>query len=221
MDRIGGNMTQKEKTQKTYEKILNAAMQEFGTKSYIDASLNTICTKHHISKGLIYHNFKNKDALYLCCVKECFNKLTFDLKQIEYHGSDIQDNMKELLFARQTFFDKNPYYSYLFFQVLLQPPKHLLKEIRTIRKEFDDFHLERYRELLNTIQLRDGITDKMAIEYFICFQEMFNHYFQRKTEERCELSMIVEEHERRLYQLFQIMLYGIAKQEETINRKER
>ena len=42
---------------------------------YDAVSLNAICGKYQIAKGLIYHNFKNKDELYLYCVKKSFEKL--------------------------------------------------------------------------------------------------------------------------------------------------
>lgn len=63
-------MKKQEKTQKTKERILAAALQEFGTKSYDTASINSICEIGKIPKGLIYHNFEGKDELYLLCVKK-------------------------------------------------------------------------------------------------------------------------------------------------------
>ena len=56
-------MRKEEKTRRTYERILSAAIAEFGTKSYDSASLTTLCNENQISKGLVYHNFKNKDEL--------------------------------------------------------------------------------------------------------------------------------------------------------------
>lgn len=50
------------------------AIEEFGEKGYDNASINTICAKYSISKGLIHHNFKNKDELYLWSVEESFTK---------------------------------------------------------------------------------------------------------------------------------------------------
>ena len=46
-------MKQEERTRITYEKILAGAIKEFGTKSYENASLNTICNENHIAKGLL------------------------------------------------------------------------------------------------------------------------------------------------------------------------
>ena len=63
-------MKKEEKTKQTCEKIVHAATIEFGSRSYDAVSLNAICGKYQIAKGLIYHNFKNKDELYLYCVKK-------------------------------------------------------------------------------------------------------------------------------------------------------
>ena len=57
------------------KKLVHAATIEFGSRSYDAVSLNAICGKYQIAKGLIYHNFKNKDELYLYCVKKSFEKL--------------------------------------------------------------------------------------------------------------------------------------------------
>ena len=57
-------MKKEEKTGLTKERILLAAMEEFGEKGYAAASLNNICAAG-IPKGLLYHNYENKDALYL------------------------------------------------------------------------------------------------------------------------------------------------------------
>ena len=67
-------MKKEEKTKQTCEKIVHAATIEFGSRSYDAVSLNAICGKYQIAKGLIYHNFKNKDELYLYCVKKSFEK---------------------------------------------------------------------------------------------------------------------------------------------------
>lgn len=74
-------MKKEEKTKQTCEKIVHAATIEFGSRSYDAVSLNAICGKYQIAKGLIYHNFKNKDELYLYCVKKSFEKLMSYLEE--------------------------------------------------------------------------------------------------------------------------------------------
>ena len=63
-------MKQEERTELTRKKIMKAAVNEFGTYGYEGGTIGRICKTGNINKGLIYHNFKDKDALYLACMKE-------------------------------------------------------------------------------------------------------------------------------------------------------
>jgi TetR/AcrR family transcriptional regulator len=47
------------------ERIINAALNEFAQKGYKNASTNEIVKKAQISKGLLFHYFKNKKNLYI------------------------------------------------------------------------------------------------------------------------------------------------------------
>ena len=206
-------MKQKEKTQHSRDKILQAATAEFRAKGYQATSINIICSANGISKGLIYHNFKNKDELYLICMKMCFHAITTYLKSTEYMSENVQLSIRNYLHLRQTFFQEHPHYGSLFFQALLYPPKHLSDEIRSIRHEFDAFNIECYKKLLGQVELRDGITDDLALEYFTLFQEIFNGYFQKRALEDHNVTALAEEHELNLTKILDFILYGIAKEE--------
>lgn len=205
-------MKQEERTKRTYQRILSAAIAEFGSKSYESASVNSICSDYHIAKGLIYHNFENKDQLYLRCVKACFDELTAYLESASYPPDDVAGSLRLLLARRQTFFTDHPPYKALFFQTLFQPPLHLANEIRALRRAFDAFHAARYQELLDHIVLRDGITAQAAIAYFFIFQEMFNGYYQTQAADGTDLTLLIENHESKLPALLDLMLYGVAKE---------
>lgn len=205
-------MKQQEKTQRTRERILSAALEEFGEKGYEGASINTICSESQVPKGLIYHNFKNKDDLYLKCVERCYSQMTEYLRSHEQACHDAREDMKALLVLRQKFFSDHPHHAGLFFHSLLQPPKHLLAQIKEARQNFDTFCVERYRNMLGVLSLRDGITEKMAMEYFSVFLEMFNGYFQSKAEQGGDYKALMEAHEQKLSEFLDMALYGIAEQ---------
>ncbi|MEG1748002.1 MAG: TetR/AcrR family transcriptional regulator, partial [Oscillospiraceae bacterium] len=69
-------MKRDEKNLISRRKILDSALAEFGTQGYGMSSVNTICTAGDISKGILYHYFRDKDELYLACVQELFDSLT-------------------------------------------------------------------------------------------------------------------------------------------------
>lgn len=212
-------MKQSEKTKRTKEKIMAAAMEEFGTKSYDAASLNTMCIENQISKGLIYHNFKNKDQLYLQCVGQCYAQMTEYLQRTEDDFTDVQSELQEILHSRQVFFAENPYCCNIFLDSILQPPKHLQGDIRQLKKGYDMYLAKRYRNLLGRLELREGISEDFALEYFIMFQEMFNRYFREKSDKDNEIKSVIENHESKLEQMLNIMLYGIAKETGEVDTK--
>ena len=61
------SVKQNEKSAQSRERILAAALEEFSRRGYEGASLNAVWEERHISKGMLYHHFKGKDALYQAC----------------------------------------------------------------------------------------------------------------------------------------------------------
>lgn len=205
-------MKKQEKTQKTKERILAAALEEFGRKSYDAASVNSICEAGQIPKGLIYHNFKGKDELYLLCVKTCYDEMTATLKAQPFEIRNAKEGLQSFLMIRQRFFQENPHYANIFFNAVLQPPTHLTQELAQLRSGFDEYFSQCYLAVLDCLTLRGGITREMALEYFLAASEMFNSYFQKKAEQNGGYRELIEDHEGRLSAIFDIMLYGIAKE---------
>ncbi|HPB87602.1 MAG TPA: TetR/AcrR family transcriptional regulator [Thermotogota bacterium] len=205
-------MKKQEKTQKTKERILAAALEEFGSKSYDAASVNSICEAGQIPKGLIYHNFKGKDELYLLCVKSCYDEMMAALEVHSFEILDAKESLQNFLMVRQRFFQENPNYANIFFNAVLQPPKHLAQELAQLRRGFDEYFSQCYLAVLNCLTLRDGITKELALEYFLAASEMFNSYFQKIAEQNGDYRELIDDHEGRLSAIFDIMLYGVAKE---------
>ena len=100
----------------------------------------------------------------------------------------------------------------IFFNAVLQPPRHLLEELSQLRVEFEEYFSSCFLELLHCVTLRDGITADTALEYFTAIWEMFNVNFRRRAEAGGGYRTLIEDHEERLSGIFDIMLYGLAKQ---------
>ena len=182
-------MKKEEKTKRTYERIMAAAIVEFGTKSYDNASLTTLCNENQISKGLIYHNFKNKDALYLKCVEVTFHDMTVYMKRRTCKVDSMKESIQNIFSVRQQFFEENPYYCNIF------------------------FNTECFRDLMQQMNLRKGISLEAAMEYFMVFMEMYNGYFQSKSSESNDMHALIKDHEVNLSRILDIMLYGVANEE--------
>lgn len=197
------------KTEKTKEKIRSAALEEFGKNGYEGATVNRICSDNHISKGLIYHNFENKDALYLHCVDYTIRSFVGYMSE---HG--VTDDLHQYISVRFRFFSENPYLSRIFFEAALQPPDHLADAIKPLRQELDEYNTNVYLAALKKMKLRPGVTEKEAIEYYNILQGTFNRYFGSPAYQGAPFSDIISEHEAKLGRILDFMLYGIAKEDE-------
>lgn len=195
-------MKKSEKTELTVSKIMNTAIIEFGTNGYVGSSLNNIC-KSGINKGLIYHNFRDKDALYLKCLEKSRNMFVSLIEE-----SDCLSDLVKYMNVRMSFFREYPHEAHIFFEAVLQPQKHLWHEIKEILQPFYEINKTVYRSVVSNVELRDGITENEAVEYFKLIQRMFNGYF---SSQNMSLDEQVNKHETNLPKMLNFMLYGIAR----------
>ncbi len=208
-------MKREEKNQQSRQKIMDAAMEEFSDNNYAEASLNTICKRGDISKGIIYHYFKDKDELFLACVKECFDALTAHLRnQISIDGDPVEQVLEQYFDTRLAFFDQNPLYLKLFFSAVIMPPPHLVDAISEIRKDFDALNVSVFTSLLQRVPLRSDLTIGEVIDEFKLYQDFVNTQYQMRTIRHARND--IKEHERQCSRSLGILMYGIVAREKAM-----
>lgn len=197
------------KTEITKEKIFYAALEEFGENGYSNASLNNICKKHNISKGLIYHNYENKQALYICCLNYAVDEfISYMNKQgIDF---DIENYMKH----RFAFFNDNRAIARLILEMLLQPPADIFEEFSEVQNKFNAYNLSIYKSAISKLNLREEVTEDDAIEIYSMFQTMLNSYTSNLDFKQDDAESTFFKHEKQLERILNYMLYGIAKEKD-------
>ena len=113
------------------------------------------------------------------------------------------------------YFSEHPLHARIFFEAVLQPPAGLEAEIKKRREAFDRFNQQIYREAISALPLRKGITEATAMEYYAIMQEMFNGYFSSPAYAGKDFMVKIADHEEKLAQMLDILLYGLAKKEKT------
>ena len=76
--------------------IINAAMLLFMEKGYLNTTTQDIVDKVNISRGLLYHHFKNKEDILYCLVEQYSDKL---LRRIHLIAYDEEKNAIEKIRA--------------------------------------------------------------------------------------------------------------------------
>lgn len=196
-------MKREEKNIQSRHKIIANALDEFADKGYGLSSINTICSKGKISKGIMYHYFKDKDELYLTCIRECFDKLTEFLRDSLEEGSKNQ--LQEYFQIRQTFFEKNPLYQRIFCDAIISPPKHLSDEISKIKTDFDNLNISVLTKILKDVNLCKDINIEQVIEIFRLFQDFINARYQMTSYNNFE----IKQHDEISSRALNALLYGI------------
>lgn len=197
-------MKQQQRTEITVARIVEAAIEEFGSRGYSGGSVNNICAAG-INKGLIYHNFKDKDQLYLECLRTSCSRLT---EYVHEQGADC--DLIRYMNARMDFFTEYPREAHIFFEALLNPQITLKDEIDLAMKEFNTLNEKIYSRTVKSLELREGVTFDEALSYFRQMQIMFNGYFSSPAYRDETLEEKIKIHEAGIPKLFEFMLYGVA-----------
>lgn len=196
-------MRQEEKSKKSREHILSYAFAEFAAQGYQGASINAICSAGQISKGLLYHYYADKDALYLLCVERCFRELTACLSDSLKAETVTTDQYFDV---RLAFFRENPLHHGLFCDAVVHPQPHLKEQLAACRADFDSLNEAMLTAILEKERLAEGIGIRDAVWQLRLLEDFISAYLN--TSERALRQP--EEYDRLCRQTLRAMLYGLV-----------
>ncbi len=156
-------MNKTEERAVTRNKMIEAAIVEFGLHGYEGASTNQICAGASISKGLLYHYFKSKENLFLETLRSCmedFRKAEQDTCCGKLTGIDYLAAVYGLHIG---FFAAHPYHYQLIVQFASNKTFPENNEaLQRCREEVWRFGLEALGKFLESISLKPE-TDKEQV----------------------------------------------------------
>ena len=77
--------------------IIDSGIDEFATRGITGASLVRIAGTAGVSVGVIYKYFKDKEDLFLACVRFGLTELTRALKEVAFKSDDLEDSLKAVV----------------------------------------------------------------------------------------------------------------------------
>ena len=211
-------MNREEKNVLSRQRILEAALEEFSQKGYEAASLSNVCVEKGISKGIIYHHFKDKEELYLLCVERCFAQISAYLREAAGKLSGTAEEKLAAYFdARLRFFALQPVYLGIFAEAAFNPPPALEEEIARRRQGFDRLNAAVLSDLLEAAPLRKGLKAAAVVEDFRMYMDCFHLRFRSAFRSGRSMDEILAEHEEKCRRQLDILLHGVW---EDSNEKE-
>ncbi|MEH7011123.1 TetR/AcrR family transcriptional regulator [Neobacillus niacini] len=113
------------------DRIINAAIKEFAQKGYDNASTNEIVKEAGISKGLLFHYFKNKKQLFFFLFDYCYNLVADEFyKKVDLTERDFFKRIRQAVLIKMDLQTKYP-------EILTFIQEAFMQDSPEIKDEFD------------------------------------------------------------------------------------
>lgn len=163
-------MKEKDLNHETAIKIVECSIALFNEYGYDGTSISDISKKTEMSRGILYHYFKDKDSLYLYCAKKCIDEFR---QYIQANATDLTKSKKAalaLLNLQQTFLKENPQYRVLCYNTLALRPPHLSSQLSEIKHTLKADNAVIFGDVLQNIKLGNGVTLNDALHFLSLLQ---------------------------------------------------
>jgi TetR/AcrR family transcriptional regulator len=102
------------------EKVFEAAVNEFASKGYRNASMNIVVKSAGISKGSLFQYFRSKQGLFDAVVKIATVRVTHYLKKVRDDTAELPfvERLERLIRAGFAFIDEHPLMARIYFHLL-------------------------------------------------------------------------------------------------------
>ncbi len=139
------------------EKVLRAAVSEFASKGYRNASMNTVVRIAQISKGSLFQYFRSKRDLFDGVVEMAVREAKDYLRDVreQSSGMTFPDRLEHLLRAGFAFIDGHPLLARIYFHLLQSGEAPFGAErIRMLHRMSDEFLAELIGEAIRMGEVR-------------------------------------------------------------------
>lgn len=145
------------------DKILAVALNEFATKGYESANINTIAKRSGVSVGSLYKYFDSKSDLFLTTVHHGISALEAVLSEISSSDDDVMVKLEKLIRTAVDYSRKQSDLIKFYNEITAESNAEL---VRTVSKKLESISAEVYIETIvrgqKNGEIRKDIDPRMA-----------------------------------------------------------
>ncbi len=150
------------------DRILNAAMKEFAQKGFEKASTNEIVKEADISKGLLFHYFKDKKNLFLFLYDHCIDVSTNEFyKKINLDEKDFFIRLNQMCIIKFDLLNKYPEMFRFIETAYMETSKNVKKELDERKEKLIKINSIKVFEGFDLSKFKEDIDVKKAINVMI------------------------------------------------------
>jgi AcrR family transcriptional regulator len=144
--------------QERQNQIINGALKIFSKSSYYNTSTIEIAREAGISKGLLFHYFKNKKELYLFLYKHCIHLILDEMNK--NRNTEETDFFEIILQSQQVKCKLMKKYRYIYefiVNVYLESDEQIVGDIAEFSKPFINQNYVNFFDKIDTSKFREGV----------------------------------------------------------------
>lgn len=146
------------------DRIINAALKEFSQKGYDNASTNVIVREAGISKGLLFHYFKNKKQLFLFLYDYCVELTVGELfSKIDLEEKDFFIRLRQVLTVKMGLLKKYPEMIKFFEVAFIDNSSEIKDDLNNKNKEIMASSYSRVFENIDMSKFKENMDIKKVI----------------------------------------------------------
>lgn len=143
------------------DKIIKAALDEFGSKGYDLSSTNVIALKANVSKGSIFKYYKSKALLFYELYIYEINKFILAYREIiPTLSHDVLEQLIEIILWKSFYSQTHPEASRVMLDGITNPPEKIKHLIQNSMVMLQELSIESIFSKINKDNLRDDITSE-------------------------------------------------------------
>lgn len=164
------------------QRILNAAIKEFAAKGYDHASTNRIVEDAGISKGLLFHYFKNKKQLFLYLYNYCIC-LSLDefYQKMDMGERDLFAKLHMILMLKMEFVKKHPNFMEFLKTAYFEESKEVKQELDGHNRDLLYANNAKIFANIDYSTFREGIDAARVVSTIVWAYEGYTNDFLNKT----------------------------------------
>ena len=175
--RLASRMTQEERSEKSRQQILDAALKLFSHKGYGATSVRDIAEEADLSKGNVYHHFPDKEAIFRALIDRYFEAMSapdFPFLQALASGT-FPENLEQIGHAvRDVVRDYREYVALIYVDVVEFEGTHVRKFYADMAERFSAFMKATGMDRDLEAKLADGLS---PVSVVMLATRIFYNYF--------------------------------------------
>jgi TetR/AcrR family transcriptional regulator len=171
------------------DRIINAAIKEFAQKGYDKASTNEIVKEAEISKGLLFHYFKNKKQLFLFLVNYCYETVAeLFYQKFSFTEVDFFNRMRQSVIIKMELSERYPDIFKFIQEAYMEDAVEIKQEMEEKKRELIHLNINKVYEGVDYSKFRDDVDLQKIIK-------IITWTFEKMSDEELSKAKVIPGHE--------------------------